>query len=326
MYTGSLAVSAYFGSLGMATGLLPLDQEMSSRLPLRSPVLGGLALAVVVALPATWAAVLSARRHPRSRDVTALAGVALVGWIVVEIAVVRMFSPLQPICAAVGVGFVTGGSRAFLRQIAEGVTALPLFVLAPLCRPWHLRWGATPDEVEAGMAGDALVPGSHFTATRAITIDAAPEAVWPWLMQVGFGRAGFYSYDLLDNLGRPSASTILPQWQDLAVGALAAPMANPPSAATSFVIAELDAPSTLVWAKPDSTWCWSLRALPDGRTRLVTRIRQHYRLRPSMLLTVVLAELGDFPMMRRMLLGIKQRAEAASTRDARTVAAAGSGR
>jgi hypothetical protein len=164
------------------------------------------------------------------------------------------------------------------------------------------------------MPGDALVAVSHFTATRAVTVDAPPEAIWPWLMQVGFGRAGFYSYDLLDNLGRPSALTILAGWQRLGIGDLAAPMANPPSPTTSFVIADLDEPRTLVWAKPDSTWSWSLRPLPDGRTRLVTRLRQRYRVRPGGLLTVALAEFGDFPMMRKMLLGIKERAEAAPLR------------
>jgi hypothetical protein len=67
------------------------------------------------------------------------------------------------------------------------------------------------------MPGDGLVPKSHFTATRAITIDAPPEAVWPWVMQVGFNRAGFYSFDLLDSLGRPSSNTILADWQQLRV-------------------------------------------------------------------------------------------------------------
>jgi len=189
--------------------------------------------------------------------------------------------------------------------------ALPLFVTAPLYRPWHLRWGATDSEVIAPMPGDEIVPVSHFTATRAITIDAPPEAVWPWLVQVGFGRAGFYSYDLLDNLGRYSSDQILPEWQQLDVGDLTAPMANPPTPATSFTVAVMRAPFLLVWTKPDSTWSWSLRRLPEGGTRLVTRLRQRYRLVPSVVVTVILAELGDFPMMRKMLMGIKRRAEAA---------------
>jgi hypothetical protein len=67
-----------------------------------------------------------------------------------------------------------------------------------------------------------------------------------------------------------------------------------------------------VWAKPDSTWSWILRAMPDGRTRLVTRLRQRYRVAPATIITVILADFGDYPMMRKMLLGIKQRAETAA--------------
>ncbi|MGZ5398388.1 MAG: hypothetical protein ACXWDM_00145 [Nocardioides sp.] len=176
-------------------------------------------------------------------------------------------------------------------------------------RHWHLRWGATAAEVCSQMPGDDLVPCPAFTATRAITIDAPPEAVWPWLVQVGFGRAGFYRYDLLDNLGRHSAERILPAFQQPAAGDLAAPMTSPPKPSTSFQVAIIDQPHQLLWSKPDSTWCWLLRPLPDGRTRLVTRLRQAYRPGPNLLVTVPLAEIGDFPMMRRMLLGLRDRAE-----------------
>ena len=89
-------------------------------------------------------------------------------------------------------------------------------------------------------------------------------------------------------------------------------MANPPTPATSFVIAHAGPPEQLVWAKPDSTWSWTLLAMPDGRTRLVTRLRQRYRAAAATVVTVILAEFGDFPMMRKMLLGIKQRAETAT--------------
>jgi hypothetical protein len=86
-------------------------------------------------------------------------------------------------------------------------------------------------------------------------------------------------------------------------------MANPPTASTSFTIAEIDEPGDLVWAKPDSTWSWTLRPLPEDRTRLITRLKQRYRLTP---ITVILVEFGDFAMMRKMLLDIKRRAEVAA--------------
>jgi hypothetical protein len=313
VYAGFIALSAYFGSVGMISGLLPVGAPLAQRLPLHSPVFAGIALALVVGLPASVVAVLSWRRHPRTPDAAALAGLLLVGWIAVELVIARQFSALQVVYAAAGAGLIALGNAAVLRQVASVVVALPLFATAPLWRHWHLRWGATRSEVAAAMRGDELVPVSHFTATRAITVDAPPEAVWPWLIQVGYRRAGFYSYDLLDNLGRPSARTVLPEWQTLRSGDIAAPMANPPTPATSFVIVDADPPGQLVWAKPDSTWSWILRAMPDGRTRLVTRLRQRYRAAPATLITVILAEFGDYPMMRKMLLGIKQRAETVAT-------------
>ena len=85
-------------------------------------------------------------------------------------------------------------------------------------RPWQLTWGATAAEVARRLPSDDLVTDPTFDATRAITLDAPPEQVWPWLVQIGLTRAGWYSYDLLDNLGRPSARRIIPELQHLAAG------------------------------------------------------------------------------------------------------------
>ena len=153
------------------------------------------------------------------------------------------------------------------------------------------------------------MPVSQFTATRAITIEARPCDIWPWLAQAGFGRGGFYSYDAIDNLGRPSATAVLPQWQRVQAGDVAAPMASHPTSSTSFLVADAEQDGYLVWAKPDSTWAWTLTPVAPFRTRLVTRLRQRYRPTPAGLATMVLAEFGDFAMMRKMLLGIKSRAE-----------------
>lgn len=99
--------------------------------------------------------------------------------------------------------------RRLFGQVGSVLTDLPLFLTAPLYRRWHRRWGSTADEVASVMPGDDLFLKAQFISTRSITIDAPPAAVWPWLVQVGCGRAGFYSNDLLDNLGRPSATTIV---------------------------------------------------------------------------------------------------------------------
>jgi hypothetical protein len=192
------------------------------------------------------------------------------------------------------------------------IADLPRFATAPLYRRWHLRWGATSAEVDQAMPGDDLVVRAAYRATRAITVDAPPEEVWPWLVQVGCLQAGFYANDLLDNLGHPSARTILPAFQQLAIGQWV-PMSPTPSDTTAFKVAGFEPNRWLLWHQPLSTWSWRLTPLPGGRTRLVTRLRSHLDWHhPAIsLFSVVLNEFGDFPMMRRMLLGIRDRAEAA---------------
>jgi hypothetical protein len=182
---------------------------------------------------------------------------------------------------------------------------------APLYRRRHLQWGAQPAEVASRMPGDGLLPHAQFRCTRAVTIDAPPAAVWPWLVQVGCGRAGWYSNDLLDNLGRPSAREILPELQSLEVGQWVPMAPSPPSPTTALRVDGFEIDRWLLWRKPDSTWSWTLTPLDTGGTRLVTRVYAVYDwTKPAMaLLGVVLMEVGDFAMMRRMLLGIKERAE-----------------
>jgi hypothetical protein len=198
-----------------------------------------------------------------------------------------------------------------LRALAED---LPLFLTAPLYRRWHQRWGATAAELTASLPGDDLQPRAQFRATRAITIDAPPEEVWPWLVQVGCRRAGWYSNDLMDNLGHPSSREIIDELQDLAIGQWV-PMSafGEPTEVTAFKVADFERHRWLLWTKPDSSWVWQLTPLADGATRLVSRVHASRDWnQPGMaLLGVVLMEFGDFAMFRRMLLGIKERAEAA---------------
>jgi hypothetical protein len=204
-------------------------------------------------------------------------------------------------------------ARELWRQTGSVAADLPRFLTAPLYRSWHLRWGATDAELAATMPGDDLLPHSQFRPTRAITIDAPPAAVWPWLVQVGCGRAGFYSNDLLDNFARPSLREISPDLQHLEVGQWVS-MSPAPSERTAFKVDSFVPNEWLLWRKPDSTWSWVLRDLRDGRTRLVARVHALYDWsRPANgVFGMVLMEFGDFAMMRRMLLGIKQRAEGTS--------------
>lgn len=200
--------------------------------------------------------------------------------------------------------------RERARMTAEVLVASPRFLTAPLYRHWHLRWGATNAEVALAMPGDAMVPDASFTATRAITIAAPPELVWPWIVQIGTGRAGFYSYDLFDNAARPSADRILPQFQETQLGDWV-PMSSTVNQTTAFRVKAFQPNQWLLWAKPHSTWAWTLTPV-NGGTRLVTRLKEQYLWRSSpglALLTLILLEFGDFPMMRRLLVGIRQRAE-----------------
>ena len=197
-----------------------------------------------------------------------------------------------------------------LRGLGDVLVASPRFLLAPAFRGRHLRWGASDAEVAGAMPGDELVPDPSFDATRAISIGASPDAVWPWLVQIGYGRAGWYSFDLLDNGGRPSAETILPELQDPKVGDWV-PMAARVDERTAFRIRAFEPGSWMLWEKPGSTWAWRLTPLPDARTRLVARLRAAYDWSNpgSAILSLVLLELGDFAMMRRQLEGIRSRAE-----------------
>ena len=184
-------------------------------------------------------------------------------------------------------------------------------VFFALYRPWQLKWGATPEEVGEVMRGDEVVAAPTFSATRAVTVDASPEAIWPWLVQIGFGRAGWYSYDLLDNLGRHSAERIIPDLQRVEVGDLI-PLG--PGSDSGMRVKAFEPNRWMLWWDRKlqlTTWAWSLNAMPDGRTRLLTRVRARPSWRhPTTAIWLALTEVADFPMMRKCLRGIKWRAEA----------------
>jgi hypothetical protein len=202
-------------------------------------------------------------------------------------------------------------TRRIGRGVLDALSGLPLFATAPLLRHWHTRWGATEDEVHGVMPGDEIVPKASFKATRAITIDAPPDMVWPWIVQMGYGRAGFYTYPLLDNAGYESADRILEEYQPPKIGDWM-PMAKNVNDTTAFKVRAFEANRWLLWVKPDSTWAWKLAPVEGGRTRLISRLKARYAWESpgSAILTLVLLEFGDFPMMRRVLKGIKVRAEA----------------
>jgi hypothetical protein len=283
----ALALCAFGGAAYLV--LRPHDAmpaDLLARTPFGSWVWPGLVLALAVAVPAAATALGGVLRRAWAHVAHPLVGLVLVGWIVVQVAVIGFVAGLQPIMAVCGLVIAVLGWLNY--------------------RAWHCGWGATDGEHFAAMPGDDLIARPHFAPTRAISIAARPERVWPWIVQLGYGRAGWYSYDWLDNKGRPSAHRILPDLQEPAIGAKV-----PMSRWTAFRVRRAIAPRVLVWAKPDSTWAWILKPTPSGGTRLVTRVRARYAGWDG-LIGAPLMELGDFPMMRKCLLGIKQRAEAAA--------------
>ena len=186
--------------------------------------------------------------------------------------------------------------------------ALMLFYFARF-RPWQLRWGATDDEMRRAMPGDDIVGDPSFDATRAVTIHAPAESIYPWIVQMGVNRAGWYSYDLLDNLARPSAEVILPEHQNVQIGTLI-PMS--PDGKQGLYVKDFRANEWMFWwdNKGDSTWVWGIYSEGEAHSRLITRVRVKYRwLSPAILINLIV-EFFDIVMMRKCMLGIKRRAEA----------------
>ncbi len=169
--------------------------------------------------------------------------------------------------------------------VGSGLVLLAVYGVG--VRPRLKRWGATDDELTAPYPGADVVPGGQRAATMAVTIDVPPERVWPWLVQLGGDRAGWYSWDWLDNAGRPSAQEIHPEWQVLAVGDTVK-YRKGDGVVDAWVVAVLEQNrflglhgisdlrgTTLDPTKPlpsvytEGLWGFQLTALPGDRTRLV---------------------------------------------------------
>jgi hypothetical protein len=216
-------------------------------------------------------------------------------------------------------------SPGVLAGVGGGAWLAVAVITAPAARHWYNRWRATPAEAAGAMPGDDLIPHPKMTSTRAVSIGAPPAEVWAWLAQIGQGRGGFYSYDVLENLARcdiHSAGHIIPEFQPLHPGDL---IRLAPGQAPCFRVATAEPSRVLVLAAADpvthavrpvattpdelgSTWQWLLRPVDGGQgTRLLARQRYSYPARQSVLWHLV--EPVSFVMERRMLLGIKARAE-----------------
>ena len=196
-------------------------------------------------------------------------------------------------------------------------TLLVIFTLAVLywfpIRRWMSRSGTTSPDLTRVMAGDGLIVDPTFTYTMAATVNAQPEDIWPWLVQMGYQRGGLYSYDWLDRLfgflDRPSATQILPEFQYLALGDKI-PVGRGPS----WPVAVIEPDRALVLDMRNMNgfdWVWQFGLYPVDGTR--TQIVSRSSVRPltiwACLFSLLAIEPAGFLMTRRMLLGLKRRAE-----------------
>lgn len=220
-------------------------------------------------------------------------------------------------------------------RTTAGAASMAAIVYAAWVRPRLWRWGATDEEVTGAYPGADLVPEGERAATMAITIGAPPDQVWPWLVQMGGDRGGWYSWDLLDNGGRPSARNVHPEWQDLALGDHVTYWGRGAPVDDAWEVASmepnrflglrglsdlrgrnLDAERPRPSAYVEGLWGFLLTELPGGRCRLV--IGGYQAIRPRWVGRVVFSWLYIpvvWIMQSRMLVVLKRNIERAALYD-----------
>jgi hypothetical protein len=194
-----------------------------------------------------------------------------------------------------------------LDQVAKPLALGSCAFYGAVLRRLILTWGASAEEAASRLPGDELLENADGISTRAIEIHAPASAVWPWLAQMGPSpRGGAYTYDWIENLlglNMHSADRVLPEFQHPAVGETIGFATN------RMRLERVEPQRVLAWRSEDGNWVWTFELRErDGNTRLISRNR--FRL-PTLLarLAMLPMEPGSLAMERKMLLGIKQRAE-----------------
>jgi hypothetical protein len=213
----------------------------------------------------------------------------------------------------------TAKDPSILEEIGAAGAIAGMLLLSWLLRPWYSRWGAPKGEVDRPLPGDEIVPQPTLEVTRAITIQAKPEQIWAWLAQIGQEKGGLYTYQRLENLAGcriHNAQQIEPQWQNPRPGDN---VRLGPKGYPLFRITAVEPNRALIMQACDpakeepgpASWIFAIEPLTGGNCRLWTRSRNHFeRTFGNLLMWRGIVEPIHFVMERRMLIGIKQRAEA----------------
>jgi hypothetical protein len=206
--------------------------------------------------------------------------------------------------------------RQTLLVAAAASAAAAVFAYRSRVRRWMFHWGATTDEIDAALPGDELVDGAGPRTTRAITVEAPPDQVWPWLAQIGEDRAGFYSYSWFERLAgcdMHNADAIRPEWQHHEAGETVW-LARRYGELGRQVVARLEPARVLAMVSPADhdalasgrhaagAWTFVLDPTSDGRTRLIAR-------GSGGAVGHVAFDVPHFVMEQKMLRGIKARSE-----------------
>jgi hypothetical protein len=190
------------------------------------------------------------------------------------------------------------------------VTLITIYLF--VIRQSQLRWGATAEEIKRAMPGDDLVVNPTFLATRGITIRGRPKDIWPWLVQMGYDRAGFYGYDLIENIGSTtglhSATSILPALQHPKTGDVL-----PISAVAHLTFGTMQPDQYMIWqseaAPHDGAFTWALYPVDQSHTRLISRIRLRYHWTSRALVLDAFTEFADHVAVPKILVGVRNRVE-----------------
>jgi hypothetical protein len=196
-----------------------------------------------------------------------------------------------------------------------GILCFPIVLLF---RPIHRRWGAIKKEVNTKMDGDDEILDASYQTTRAVSIDAGVQKVWPWIVQMGYRRAGWYGYDQFDNDGIPSATKLLPEFQNLQIGqvigeeGLAVRSVQP----NDSLVLSFSYPKP-IWVFKEGIWPkfgsssleYKLNPIDADHTRLIIRMRFKLKILELTTLWWPFFEIGDFLNASKQLMGIKKRVE-----------------